>query len=191
VVGTRGPALSMPGSRGWDRPGVVLDRFARGVRQAGWAQAGSEARGADAHDAASQNGTSRLKREPRPAWLSCWTASGGSIDAAGRFVAPADSGFFTVHALAGVLEATTDVRVAADGPTPPPPLGTSVMRWSGMVPPQKWMNFYTKVVSRFATTPGLTLTVGLEVPVPPEQAKSKADETKTALRELGLPDDVI
>ena len=33
-------------------------------------------------------------------------------------------------------------------------------------------------------------TVALEVPVPPDQTKSKSDETKTALRELGLSDDV-
>jgi hypothetical protein len=52
------------------------------------------------------------------------------------------------------------------------------------------MNFYTKVVSRFATNPDLKLTVGFEVPVPPDQVKSKTDETKTALRDLGLPDDV-
>ena len=52
------------------------------------------------------------------------------------------------------------------------------------------MNFYTKVVSRFATTPGLTLTVELQVSVSPDQAKPKRDETKTALRELGLKEDV-
>ena len=51
------------------------------------------------------------------------------------------------------------------------------------------MNFYTKVVRRFPTMPGLKLTVGFEVPVPPGQAKWKPDETRTALRDLGLPDD--
>lgn len=120
-----------------------------------------------------------------------WTGSGGSIDASGRFVAGPDQGFFTVHAVAGVLEATTDVRVSVGGPAaqaPEPAAGS--LRWSGTVPPQKWMNFYTKVVSRFATTPGLKLDVSLEVPVSPEQAKSKADETRTALRELGLPDEM-
>jgi hypothetical protein len=119
-----------------------------------------------------------------------WTASGGTIDGSGRFVAGVDKGFFTVHALAGVLDATTDVRVADDGPTPPSPATPNVLRWVGIVPPQKWMNFYTKVVSRFAATPGLKLTVGLEVPLPAEQAKSKTDETRIALRELGVSDDI-
>ena len=31
------------------------------------------------------------------------------------------------------------------------------------VPAQKWMNFYTKVISRFATTKSLRLTVAVEV----------------------------
>jgi predicted DCC family thiol-disulfide oxidoreductase YuxK len=120
-----------------------------------------------------------------------WTGGGGSIDESGRFVAGTDAGFFTVHAVTGVLEATTDVRVIKEGaalPKEAPPAGA--LRWSGVVPPQKWMNFYTKVVTRFATMPGLKLTVSLEVPVAPDQAKSKTEETKTALRELGLPDDV-
>lgn len=123
--------------------------------------------------------------QPFPLASVGWTGAGGSIDESGRFVAGTDAGFFTVHAVAGVLEATTDVRVMKEGAPEPkqaPPAGA--LRWSGVVPPQKWMNFYTKVVTRFAATPGLKLTVGLEVPLAPDQAKSKTDETKTALREL-------
>ena len=47
-----------------------------------------------------------------------------------------------------------------------------------------------EVVSRFASAPGLKLTVTFEVPVAPDQTKSKTDETKSALRELGLSDEV-
>ena len=36
----------------------------------------------------------------------------------------------------------------------------------------------------------LRISAELEVPVSPDQAKSKRDETKTALRELGLKEDV-
>jgi len=136
-------------------------------------------------DAADQYG------QPLPLTDVEWDATAGSIDKTGRYVAGPDKGFFTVHAVAGTIEASTDVRIAADGATSPlGPDAPGVLRWSGAVPPQKWMNFYTKVVSRFASTPGLKLTVGLEVPVAPDQAKSKTDETKTALRELGLSDDV-
>lgn len=64
------------------------------------------------------------------------------------------------------------------------------IRWSGDVPPQKWMNFYTKVLSRFASTPGLKLTI--EVKVSPHDGLSKqtVEETRNALRELGLDERV-
>jgi hypothetical protein len=62
--------------------------------------------------------------------------------------------------------------------------------WQGDVPPQKWMIFYTKVLSKFATQTGLKL--GLKVEIAPEGGVSnqKVDEIKVALRELGLSDDV-
>lgn len=52
------------------------------------------------------------------------------------------------------------------------------------------MNFYTKVLSKLASDPDLSLKVTFEVPAEHEQADSKADETRTGLKELGLDDDV-
>lgn len=52
------------------------------------------------------------------------------------------------------------------------------------------MTFYTKVLSRFVNTPGLKLEVSFEAPAEGDQARSKGDEAKTALRELGLSEDV-
>lgn len=65
-----------------------------------------------------------------------------------------------------------------------------LLRWSGVITPQKWMNFYTKVVSKFATTKDLQLTLKVEVLVEGEIATSKIEETKVALAELGLNNDV-
>ena len=67
---------------------------------------------------------------------------------------------------------------------------TRVIRWSGIVPPQKWMNFYTKVLSRFVSSPGLVLNVSFEVPADAEQAKGKVEEARASLKELGLSDSV-
>ena len=64
--------------------------------------------------------------------------------------------------------------------------GKQVLRWRGTVPPQKWMNFYTKVLTRFASSPELKLEVSIEIPIDQERAQSKADETKSGLKELGL-----
>jgi hypothetical protein len=87
------------------------------------------------------------------------------------------------------------------GPDAPPPPGVGPkgpatvqtvprLTWKGQVSPQKWMNFYTKVLSRFATGPGMQLTVHLEVAPPDGIPVSKVEDTKMALRELGLKDSV-
>lgn len=71
-----------------------------------------------------------------------------------------------------------------------PPSNLIGLTWSGVLPAQKWMNFYTKVLSRFATADGMTLTLRVEIKPSDGLPKSKLDETRVALRELGLPDDV-
>jgi hypothetical protein len=79
-------------------------------------------------------------------------------------------------------------------PTPTPPVAGPAkiagIRGSGELPPQKWMNFYTKVLSRFAATHGLRLTIGVEVSPPDGLSKQALEETQNALRELGLDDRV-
>ena len=50
------------------------------------------------------------------------------------------------------------------------------------------MTFYTKVLSRFATGDGMKLTVTVDVTPSGGVPKSKVDETRVALRELGLPE---
>ena len=73
---------------------------------------------------------------------------------------------------------------------PPPGTELAGFQWTGELSPQKWMNFYTKVLSRFATSGGLRLTVSIEVEPPGGIAVSKVEETKVALRELGLSEAV-
>jgi hypothetical protein len=85
-----------------------------------------------------------------------------------------------------------DVPAVAVDLIPPPtaPSANSGLTWTGEIPAQKWMNFYTKVLSKFATARGLRLTVKVEVAPEGGVSKQKLDETKSALRELGLNDDV-
>jgi Abortive infection C-terminus len=118
-----------------------------------------------------------------------WSASAGSTDLNGRFTAPEVDGRYTVTVSAAGLAATAhvDVTSGADVPPPPPPTSTTVF-WGGDVPPQKWMNFYTKVLSRFATMPGLKVHVSFELPADAGVSESKVGDMKTALRELGLSD---
>jgi hypothetical protein len=62
--------------------------------------------------------------------------------------------------------------------------------WAGEIPPQKWMNFYTKVLSRFVGSKGLKLTLNVEVAPQDGVSSRKIEETKVALSELGLDSDI-
>jgi Protein of unknown function (DUF499) len=63
-------------------------------------------------------------------------------------------------------------------------------QWTGEIPHQKWMNFYTRVLAPFASAPGMKLR--LEVEVRPEDGVPTAKVTamQVALRELGLREDI-
>jgi len=135
--------------------------------------------------------------QPFPIPAVNWSVSGGSITAEGVYTAGATGGLHTVRAAVAGREAIAEVRIKTeeerwddkdddDGDQQP---GKRMIRWRGTVPPQKWMNFYTKVLTRFASTPGLKLEVSFEVPVDRDQAQSKADETRSGLKELGLNDE--
>ncbi|CAE6753472.1 ATP-binding protein [Nitrospira defluvii] len=80
------------------------------------------------------------------------------------------------------------------GSTPAGPDSTgatlSNITWSGEIPSQKWMNFYTKVLSKFAAGMDLKLTLKVEVNSATGIPTQKVEETKVALRELGLSDKV-
>jgi len=100
----------------------------------------------------------------------------------------------------GGHDPTPEGRLGEGGPPPyasvpapasPSPATTTSLRWSGEVPALKWMNFYTKVISRFiggGATPKITVTFDLK-----QDAGITAhalEETRLALRELGLDEQV-
>jgi hypothetical protein len=120
-----------------------------------------------------------------------WSANGGTVDSNGLFTAGDHGGAFNIRAITDGMEAPAEIRIATkDEPVivPPPPPGATYIRWRGNVPSQKWMNFYTKVLSKYATSPDLKIEVSFEVKIDCEQTDSKTAETKSALRELGLND---
>lgn len=124
-----------------------------------------------------------------------WSGSGGTIKPDGLFTAGSAEGLFSVRATVGKVEAIAEVRLRAEQPPDDDDeievkTGKNVIRWRGTVPPQKWMNFYTKVLTRFASSPDLKLEVSFEVVIDREQAQSKANETRSGLKELGLDDGI-
>ncbi len=52
------------------------------------------------------------------------------------------------------------------------------------------MNFYSKVLSRFTIGKGLKITVQFDVDLEEGISQQQVDETRSNLRDLGLPDDV-
>ncbi|MGO9918859.1 MAG: hypothetical protein ACLQIB_29695 [Isosphaeraceae bacterium] len=118
-----------------------------------------------------------------------WSATGGTITEDGRFSAD-EVGAYRIEARADPLVATAEVRVqkTPNGPDPPPLKGFT---WEGAVPPKKWMNFYTKVLSSLASAPGLKLQVRIEVPAGDTASDAKIEAMKAALRDLGLSEDIL
>lgn len=115
-----------------------------------------------------------------------WKVTGGTVDRDGVFTAGQDEGSFVLTASAGLIRGSATLTVARAGSKTPVPLGG--LSWTGEVPPQKWMNFYTKVLSRFATGHGLKLTLSIEITAGADA--QKIDETRVALQELGLNADI-
>ena len=104
-----------------------------------------------------------------------------------------DEGNFMVTATVGSVRGTVSVTVRKPGgeppPPPPPPNDPTRIVWKGEVPAQKWMNFYTKVLSKFAGK-GLKLTVQVDFTAEGGISAQKIEEIKLALRELGFRDAV-
>ncbi len=79
----------------------------------------------------------------------------------------------------------------ADKTKPVPPRDKPAsLSWSGEVSPQKWMNFYTKVLTRFVKAENLKIIVSFEASSKDGISDQQIEETKASLRELGLDDDV-
>ncbi|MCL6477696.1 MAG: DUF499 domain-containing protein [Peptococcaceae bacterium] len=125
-----------------------------------------------------------------------WRATGGLIDQDGVFHAGEDEGAFVIIATTGAVNGQAKVTIVKRGVISPPPVpprspqGITKLSWSGEVPHQKWMNFYTKVLTKFAGGNGLKITISIQVEPDGGISMQKVEETKVALRELGLGDEV-
>jgi hypothetical protein len=123
-----------------------------------------------------------------------WKATGGTIDREGVFTAGQDEGSFSVTASTGPVRCSTMIVVAKQGSLPMPSVQTPTipgsLKWSGEIPPQKWMNFYTKVLSKFVGSASLRLTLSIEINSAEGVSPQRIEETKIALQELGLSDNI-
>ncbi|MCX6133013.1 MAG: DUF499 domain-containing protein [Ignavibacteriales bacterium] len=122
---------------------------------------------------------------------SSWKATGGRFIENEVFEAGEKEGNYLITVSCGVVSATAQVVVSKEEtppPQPPPATGVATLRWSGEVPPQKWMNFYTKILAKFVSGKGLKLSVNFDVAPEGGVSTQQVEETKVALREIGLDD---
>lgn len=125
-----------------------------------------------------------------------WDATGGTIDEQGVFLAAEDEGRFLVAVRAQGVKGEANISVvrelapAGEKPTTVSPASEQTMQWSGEIPPQKLMNFYTKVLSKLVSAGGLKITVNVESSPEGGLGGRQTDEIRAALRGLGLNDNV-
>ena len=122
-----------------------------------------------------------------------WAATGGEIPKTGVFEAGIGEGNFLVTAKSGKVsgEATVSIGKEEEEPKPLPlPEKMGRLTWSGEVPAQKWMNFYTKVLTRFVKGGDLKINVSFEASPKDGISDQQVEETKASLRELGLKDEM-
>jgi hypothetical protein len=67
---------------------------------------------------------------------------------------------------------------------------TARLTWQGKVDAQKWVNFYMKVLTKFASSHKLDLSLHAEISGNTPISPQKIEEMRAALRELGLDDEV-
>ncbi len=118
-----------------------------------------------------------------------WSAEGGDIDSTGNFKAGDEEGEFNIEATVGDIHAYTTVTVSKADVPPHESFSedkVKKIRWSGEVPAQKWMNFYTKVLAKYATSGNLKLEVTFEAQQDDALSEHQLEETKAKLRELVL-----
>ena len=99
--------------------------------------------------------------------------------------APGDAPVLPTPGTEDIGQPLTDV---GDQRRQPTPQQKAEITWSGEVPSQKWMNFYTKFLTKLGVSSGLTLTVKVECRPEGGLSPQKLEEMKSALRELGLDD---
>lgn len=117
-----------------------------------------------------------------------WESTNGEITGNGQLSTGELEGSCKVIVKVNDLNASATVTIMKKGAMPPPTQPKTKQRfsWSGNIAPNKWTVFYTKVLARYAKSPKLKVNVSFEIEDGDVVNDQKIEETKNALRELGL-----
>ncbi|BAQ63189.1 predicted ATPase (plasmid) [Geminocystis sp. NIES-3708] len=138
-----------------------------------------------------------------------WTSTGGEINEQGVLQTKNDIGTFIITA--SVNEVTGEANFSVVKPSSSATENTNSVKekttnnygedeesiekenlpegvtWQGEITPQKWMQFYTKVLSGFATDKQLSLKLEVQFEITGDIPEGKVNNLNVALQELGLP----
>ncbi len=132
-----------------------------------------------------------------------WDATGGKIDESGLYQAGDVPGSFIITAKCGDILHSLYINITKkpdelengnegkweDFPHPPPP-ATKIV-WNGAITPQKWMNFYAKVLGKHHANKSLEISVSFKLKPEGGVNAQNTEEIKAALKELGLNDNQV
>ncbi|MDO9258164.1 MAG: hypothetical protein Q7U54_21815 [Bacteroidales bacterium] len=128
-----------------------------------------------------------------------WKTSNGLMTNSGILTVEETEGVYKITAKSNGIASSATVTVqkkdesksqSPEAPVNPPIPGKTRISWSGQIDTKKWNVFYTKVLAKFASNPNLKITIKFEVEDEGSSGEQKKEETKTALRELGLEEDI-
>ena len=120
-----------------------------------------------------------------------WSATGGDIGPDGVYECKDGEGNYIVKVKSGIINSSASIEIRDKSkPKPIEPVKPKTLKWTGEITPQKWMNLYTKVLTKFVKDGSLKLNVDIVASPTDGVSDNQVEETKAALRELGLNDDV-
>ena len=120
-----------------------------------------------------------------------WDATGGVIETNGVFTAGPDEGNFVITVKSEGKEGSVRVIITKEETeTSPINTGPKKLTWAGEIAPQKWTNFYMKVLTKLVTDGDLKIRVNIDATLKENVADQQVEETKAALRGLGLDDHI-
>ncbi|ANV88924.1 ATP-binding protein [Picosynechococcus sp. PCC 7117] len=122
-----------------------------------------------------------------------WEAEGAVIKNNGVLVAGEKPGSYTVVAEVNNIQTSTTLNILSSDapviPPPPPPPITDHLKWQGSLNPQKWSQFYLKILSKFATNEKIQMDISINLSLAGDISEQTTNEIKNALQELGLNSD--
>lgn len=122
-----------------------------------------------------------------------WKAAGGTITETGLFSAGPTAGAAEVSVKAGGRSAICQINIVEKIEKPDSAKahssGQKFLQWNGEIPPQKWNQFFMKVLVKLTQIQGLKLKVNLEAPVNTTD-EHRIDEARSGLKDLGLEDKI-